>query len=58
VLASDEIAALPREQAEQQLSSLLQQVRPGPEMALFGFATVASYVDPPPATTMLGSIRW
>ena len=54
VVAPDEIARLPREDAEARLSALLNQVRAKPELILYGFRTLASYVDPPPREALLG----
>jgi hypothetical protein len=54
VLAPQEIAGLPREAAEAHLSNLLNQVRPRPELIVYGFSTLASYVNPPPRTALLG----
>jgi hypothetical protein len=54
VLAPKEITRLPREDAEAQLSALLQQVRVRPELMLYGFSTLASYVDPPDRTALFG----
>jgi hypothetical protein len=54
VIAPDEIARLPREDAEARLSALLNQVRVRPEFVVYGFRTLASYVDPPPREAMLG----
>lgn len=54
VVAPDEIARLPREDAEARLSALLNQVRVRPELILYGFRTLASYVDPPPREALLG----
>src|ERR1035437_650694 len=54
IVAPEEIARLPREEAEARLSALLHQVRVPPELILYGFASLASYVDPPPRTALLG----
>ena len=54
IVAQEEIASLPREQAEEHLSALLHQVRVRPEFILYGLGTLASYVDPPPRTALLG----
>ena len=54
VVAPAEIARLPREDAEARLSALLNQVRAKPELILYGFRTLASYVNPPPREALLG----
>lgn len=54
VIAPEEIARLPREEAEGHLSALLNQVRLRPEFVVYGFATMASYVDPPRRETLFG----
>jgi hypothetical protein len=54
IVAPEEIARLPREEAKARLSALLHQVRVKPEFILYGFASLASYVDPPPRATLLG----
>lgn len=54
ILAPQEIAGLPREEVETRLSGLLHQVRIRPELIVYGFASLASYVDPPPRAALLG----
>jgi hypothetical protein len=54
VIAPEEIARLPREEARARLSGLLHQVQPRPELIIYGFATLASYVDPPMRKALLG----
>ncbi len=54
IVASQEIASLPREEAEARLSALLTQVRVRPEFILYGVESLASYIDPPPRAALLG----
>jgi hypothetical protein len=54
IVAPQEVARLPHEEAEARLSALLNQVRVRPELIIYSFATLASYVDPPDRTALLG----
>lgn len=54
IIAPGDIAGLPPEEAEARLSALIHQVRVRPEFTLYSFATLASYVDPPPRAVLLG----
>ncbi len=54
IIASEEVAKLPREEAEGQLNSLLHQIRTTSELIIYGFHTLASYVHPPPKEALLG----
>jgi hypothetical protein len=54
VIADAGIARLPRPEAEVQLSSLLNQVRPKSEFVLYGFRTLGEYVDVPPKESLHG----
>ena len=54
IFAPQEIAGLPRAEAEARLSALLSQVRVRSELILYGFSTLASYVDPPPREALQG----
>jgi hypothetical protein len=53
-IVSDELAALPSEEANKHLATLLQHVRPKPEFVIHGFTTVASYENPIPRESLLG----
>ena len=54
IIASEEIARLPREQADSRISALLHQVRVRPEFVWYGSRSLARLVTPPPRTALLG----
>ncbi len=58
ILADDEILRLPHAEAQAKLSDLLHQVRFAPEFTLYGYASLASYVTPPPRAALHGYNTW
>ena len=54
LLTSEDIAQLPRGQAEEHFAQLLSQFRLRPEIQLFEVGTFSSYVTPPSGASLLG----